>query len=345
MAILIFYPLKVRAEEGYQDQIDKIATEQNIDTENILSLGLKEILEYVSGILKDKVQQPLKLLYRISAVIILCSMVKLFEGNVNNGISEVINSLCVLTVFITLLTPFKELMNMVGQTLIDVKNFMVTFLPLFAGISASSGEFLTSTIYTGFFLVSLVTISNFCVTSILPTMNLYLAMTVTNSVSPGIRLKSLCDFYLKSVKWLMRALVSVICFILTVQTTITQGQDNLAVKAGKVVVSSAIPVIGSALQDAIGSVYASMEAVKGFAGAVGILTIMSIFLPSIISLAVYWLCTNGMYIISDVLDNGVISNILQGFIGIIELMLSMVFLFLIMLLFSLTIMIKLTQGV
>ncbi|MEG1782522.1 MAG: hypothetical protein RR253_04665, partial [Oscillospiraceae bacterium] len=282
ISFLIFFmvcPIKVGAEGDYKSQIDKIAKEEQIDTTNILSIGVKEIFEYFKNQVEDKAAAPLSMFYRVSAIIILCSVVKLFEGNVNGGISEIINSLCVLTVFINLLTPFRNLIDMVSQSLINVKNFMATFLPIFGGISASSGEFLTSTIYTGFFLISLVFISNFCIVSILPTMNLYLAMTVTNSVSPGVRLKSLCDFYLKTVKLIMQGLVSIICFILTVQTTITQGQDNLTVKAGKVVVSRAVPIIGSALQDAIGSVYASMEAVKGFAGAVGILSIASIFLP------------------------------------------------------------------
>ena len=198
---------------------------------------------------------------------------------------------------------------------------------------------------SGFFLMSLIFISDLCARFILPSINLYLAVTVTNATAPGIRLKSLCDFYLKCVKWILRSVVSLVCFILTIQTTITQGQDNLAVKAGKMVVSTAVPIIGSALKEAVGSVYASMEVVKGFAGAVGIISVAYIFLPSIIMLILYWLSTRGLIIVSDVLDNSMTKSVLEGFRGVIELLLSIVFLFMILLIFSLTIMIKITQGV
>ena len=143
----------------------------------------------------------------------------------------------------------------------------------------------------------------------------------------------------------MKTIVSVICFILTVQTTISQGKDTLAVKAASFVSGAAIPVIGSALQDAMTSIYSSMEAIKGFAGAVGIIGIGSIFLPSIVSLTVYWLFTNLLYIISDVFESKSISVCLKGFITVTELVLSNVILYGIMLLFSLTIMISITNGV
>ena len=44
---------------------------------------------------------------------------------------------------------------MISDNLIDVKNFMVALLPVFSGISAASGEFMTSALYTGIFLTGM----------------------------------------------------------------------------------------------------------------------------------------------------------------------------------------------
>ena len=159
-----------------------------------------------------------------------------------------------------------------------------------------------------------------------------------------IKLKSLSDFYIKLVNMAMRISVSVICFVLTVQSAITRGKDTLAVKAGKILAGSAIPVIGSTLQEAVSSVYAGMETIKGFAGASGLIVIAAIFIPTLISLAVYWLCTNVIYIFCELSVTKSISSCVHGFIDIINLMVSIVVLYMVMLIFSLTIMIAVTNG-
>lgn len=339
---LFLIPHTVYADNDYEKQLNGITEEYGVDYTEIENITLESIIDSITEIVKERVYEPLDLFLKMGSIIFLCALLRVVQ---NDKKSDIIDTVCTLIVFLSLLAPISSIITMIEENIFSIKNFMVSFIPIFCGISMASGEFVTATIYNGFFLTSLIFVANFCIKIILPSVNLFFALIVSNSLSPFIKLKSLSNFYLKAVKWSMKVAVSIICFALTLQTVISQGKDTLTVKTGKMFAGSAIPIIGATLQDAIGSVFAGMEAIKGFAGAAGLLVITYIFLPSIIALAVYWLYVNGLYILSDMFEIQNISNCIQGFIQIIELMISIIFLFMIMLIFSLTIMISLTNGV
>ena len=344
IAVLLFTaPLKVSAADEFTDKINDL-TQQYVDNIDISQVTISDISDYLINTVKENISAPLKLGLKMLAVIFLYSIVQVLYEN-KYGANTVYQSRCTVIVFMNLLTPLKNIIEMVSENLYSVKNFMVSFLPVYAGISMASGEVFSSQVYTGFLLSAMVFISNLCVNIIIPSVKLYFALIISNALSPYIRLGALSEFYTKTVKSIMKISVSVICFMLTIQTTITGGKDTLAVKAGKFLSDSAIPVIGTALQEAVSSVYSGMEAIKGFAGAAGLVTIAAIFVPSLIILAVYYCITNLLYIRADIFDTSSIKQCIKGYNEIIQLTVSVVVLYMVMLIFSITIMIAVTNGV
>lgn len=343
VSAIFLLPVKVFAAETFLQEIEDLTQQYSNEDVDFINNDLSETADYLIEILKKNLTKPLKITFKLAAVILFYSIVQIMyaDGVKANMIYETV---CTLIVFINLLNPLKELLILISDNLYSVKNFMVSFLPIFAGISMASGEVFSSSVYTGFLLTSMVFVSNICLNQILPSVKIYFALIISNALSPYIRLKSLSDFYIKSIKSLMQISVSFICFILTIQTTITQGKDTLAVKAGKLLSGGAIPVIGSTLQDAVASVYASMESIKGFAGATGLATVVGIFLPSLITLLIYWCLTNRLYIFSDIFDAVQIKRCIKGYMEIVGLMISIVVLYTVMLIFSITIFIALTNG-
>ncbi len=339
--VFICFPIKSYATTDlYTEQIEDITE----DYSNNIDLSLDGILDFIKLEIDKKINTPISLLLQISVVVLISSALKFFNNKDFEEIGQTIDKVSIVSVFLILMPQILDLIKIITENLFDINNFMTAFIPIFASIVAASGEFLTSGLYTGIFFTGLIFISNLCINIIIPSLNLFLAVNLTSSAVDEIRLDSFLDFYLKSVKWILKGIVGLICFALTLQTTITQSQDNLAVKIGEGV-TGVIPVIGGALQDAVGSVYASMEVVKGFAGLSGITVIAVIFLPSIALLLIYWVVFNVLVIVADVLNTDALMKLLKGYKNLTELLLSLVFLFLILLIFSTTIMISLTGGV
>ncbi len=338
--------LPVKAQTiDYKEEIYNFAESYGITQEKIYEITPEQIFRYIRELIQEQIHIPLKITAKVTAVIILCAIIKVFDNDKNSGVSAVTDSVSILIVFLSLISPLNNIITAASENLFQIKNFMVTFIPVYAGVSMASGEILTSTVYSGFFLTGLIFVSDFCIKVILPSIQVYFALVISNALSPYIRLKSLCDFYQKFVKWTLKTIVSVICFVLTIQTTISRTGENTMLKTGKAIVGTAIPVIGVALQEAVGSVYAGMKAIKGFAGVVGIFAVLNTFAPTFIMLTIYLICTNIMFVIADMFDLKSISLCVNGLSSAIEILISVIILFMVLLVFSLTIMISLTKGV
>ncbi len=347
LSVVLFFSMNIfcyAQENTYTQNLDDLQNEYNINIDAQDEISLENIFNFLMDMLKENLNEPLRLFYRILSIIILAGILKLFEQKSFESINKVIDTVCVLVIFVSLMPSFSNIIDIVWQNLFDIKNFMLSFLPIFAGISMASGEIITAGVYTGLFLTGFAFISNICVSVILPSLNIFLAVSVTSALVEEMRLDSLIKFYISVVKWFLKGSVSIVCFALSLQTVITQSQDRLAVTLGESV-SGLIPVIGSGLQDAVSSVYASMEVIKSFAGFVGVGAVSSIFLPSIILLFIYWFIINALIIVSDLFNTKFSKKLLDGFKNFIELSLSIVFLIFVLLVFSITIMVVLTQGV
>lgn len=332
-------------DNSYSQKIDEIAKENNIDFEKIKENPLKVLEDVVKDTIKEFSFSHLNEFAKIAAVLILTSLINFFVTQQNVQISKLINIVSVLVIFSNTFDSFLKMTEDIETVFFEIKNFMVSFLPVFAGVSFASGEMVTSTVYTGFFLICVVTVANFCIDYIIPSLNIFLSVGITSSLSSVIKLKPLCKLYSKTVRVAMTVAVSIMCFVLSLQTTISQGQDTLAVKTGKMIVTSAVPVIGSTLQGAIGSIYASMGVLKGFCGIVGIVAISAMFLPQILNLAIQWLGYCLLNMLAEVMENNIAAEILEIHKDVVEILISMSVLFMVLLLFSVSIMIKMFEGV
>ena len=348
VTIFIFCSINVfaaEADNSYAQSVKEFTREYNIDFDKIKENPIEVLADTVKESVGELSVKHLNGFARIAAVLILTSLINFFVTPQGMQISRLINIVSVMVIFGNTFNSFLKMTENMETVFFEIKNFMVSFLPVFAGISFASGEMVTSTIYTGFFLICVVAVANFCINYIIPSLNIFLSIGITASLTSVIKLKPLCKMYSKAVKAAMTVAVSVICFMLSLQTTISQGQDTLAVKTGKMIVNSAVPIIGSTLQGAIGSVYASMGVLKGFCGIAGIAVIISIFLPHIVNLSMQWACYCIFNMLSEVMENDIAAEIMEIHKDVVEILISVSVLFMVLLLFSVSIMIKMFEGV
>ena len=348
LLIFVFACMPAYAEENdniYHSKVTEFTEEYGVDFAKLKEYPFETIWDTAKEAVTDKIKSPLKLFAKITSVLLLTSFINFFASDQHKLLISTINTVTMIVLFTNMSDSFMLMCSNIISGLSDVRNFMTAFLPVFAGVSFASGEMITSTVYTGFFMICVVTVADFCMKYIIPSVNLFMALGITSSISPVINLKPFCTLYSKAVKIGMTASVSVLCFFLTLQTTITQSQDSMALKTGKFIVNSAVPIIGSALQSAVGSIYSSMGVLKGFFGVAGILVIINMFLPAVTSLALNWIGYYFMIALSEILENETATDILTVFKETTEILLSMSVLFMILLVFSITVMIKITQGV
>lgn len=330
---------------SYDENITGYFDQYGIDLYEIKNNPVGSIWQIIKSSIYNITYKPFKCFFKLTVILMISSLINLFSSSETENVIKLVNIVSLIVIIANIYDEFKVIVDNISRSFFEIKNFMVTFLPVFAGVSFASGEMITSTVYTGMFLVCVVTVANICINYIIPSINIYMAIGMTSTISDIVNLKPLCEFYSKAVKTVMTVAVSVICFVLNMQTTITQAQDTMAVKTGKMIVTSAVPIIGSTLQGAVGSIYASMGVLKGFCGLAGIAVVISIMLPHIINLVVNWIGYYLLITISNIFQNTTAADMLSVFCQVTEIMLSVSVLFIVLLLFSLSIMIKMFQGV
>ena len=90
--------------------------------------------------------------------------------------------------------------------------------------------------------------------------------------------------------FLCTAAGAVLCAVLSYQTVIAKAADGAAIKAVKFASSSFIPIIGSSLSESVAAVTTSIAAVRGAAGAGGVISLLVIVIPAVLSVVLSKLC-------------------------------------------------------
>lgn len=109
--------------------------------------------------------------------------------------------------------------------------------------------------------------------------------------NPG--LKKVADLIKSAVTFVLTALLLAFVGYLTASGAIAGSVDAAAVKAAKLAISRAVPVVGGILADASESVLAGAGALRGTVGAAGLVVVLAICITPFLRLAVQYLVYKG----------------------------------------------------
>ena len=96
-----------------------------------------------------------------------------------------------------------------------------------------------------------------------------MAFSVASAVT-SFDLKRLTDALYKAIKWALVLAVTVYTGVLSVQTIVANSAEMAGGKAAKMLVSGAIPIVGSAFSDAFSVIVSGAALVKNGVGAFGV---------------------------------------------------------------------------
>ena len=87
--------------------------------------------------------------------------------------------------------------------------------------------------------------------------------------------------------WITATLTTLLTAVLAFQKAISAGADSLGLRGVKFALSNLVPVIGSALGDAVATLGTSLRAVGSIAGGMGIAAVVLVVLLPLIRLIAY----------------------------------------------------------
>ena len=277
------------------------------DFQAVGSLTPQRFFQTVFGIAGEQGQGPLKAAASTLAILLLCALVDAMKLSFGErpleGVVGIIGALCVSVVIVN---PIVEVLVRAGSVIQSACVFSTASVPVMQGILTVTGD----------------AVQVLCAQILVPMLQALLAMAVVSAISPDVNLGGLLRFLTKAVKWILGFSMTLFSSLLAMRSFVSAGSDTLAGRAAKFVVSSFVPVVGSALSEAMRTVTGCVELLRGGVGAFGLLAILILFLPSLLSVLLWMLALHACSAFAQLFAISELQSLFDACVQVLETLLA-----------------------
>lgn len=282
------------------------------ETSVLSSVSISDIFKEISNIVLEEATSPFGAIPVCIGIIILCSLVESFRVSLASsmgGVGSTVGTLCVVACIVV---PLCNVIQETCEIITGACGFMTLYIPIMGGLMLSAGEAISGTSYCTAMMTAAQAISALSANLFLPLLNIFLGVSIMSSISPRMRLSSLCNMLYKVCKWTMTFCMSVFVSVLTFQSVITTRADGAGGRALKFAVSSFVPVVGGALGESLASVRGGLKLLKSGSGVFMIFGFAFMFLPVLIKCLLWILSLNISASIGDILGTDSVCKLLRS---------------------------------
>ena len=292
MVLLPFLVLPALGAELSFPQVDELLREAEgygVTETDGLGQGVQSILEtgldQAGSLLQHSLQTGLKLL----AVVLLCGLAESAALDGKAGGLKAVEVAGALAVTALTVSDMNAMIGLGRETIQQMDAFAGLLLPAMATLTAATGGVTGAAVRQGVTVL----FSDLLITAIdrllVPLLYAYVAACCAQAALGNEGLKKLSALIKGAITFLLTAGLLVFVGYLTASGAIAGSADAAAVKAAKLAISRAVPVVGGILSDAAETVLAGAGVLKNAVGVFGMLTILSICLVPFLRLGVHYL--------------------------------------------------------
>lgn len=303
---------------NFEDYVGNLASgEEEISLQHIVT----DIKNTVIKQFRDNIESILRLL---SVVIIAALFTNFSNVFHNNQVSDTGFYITYLLLFTLLMSSFFGVARLAGDTLSKLLDFMKALVPTyFLSITFSAGS-KSSIIFYEATLVLITLVDFILIKLIIPTVNIYLVLTLVNNITKEDYLSKLTELMALLIKWTLKTLLGTVIGYNAIQGMIVPAIDSVK-KSFILKASGAIPGIGNALETVTKTIYGAGILVKNAIGVAGLVFIIVIAMVPMIELAIYTIIYKlGVAVVQPITDKR-IQNCMNGVTEAAGLLLYTVF--------------------
>lgn len=185
-----------------------------------------------------------------------------------------------------------DLRTLIGlgvRTVDELGTLSKLLLPSVAASMAAGGLVSTASVWQVTTLMVCGVLNDLSSRLLMPMVSCYIAASAAGAALGESRLDALADGLKKLVSGALTFGMTAFTAYLAVAGVLTGSADRTAVRAAKVAISGAVPVVGGVLADAAESVLAAAGTLRGTVGALGVLAILSVCLLPLLRLGAQFL--------------------------------------------------------
>ena len=220
------------------------------DNNGAAALSFGGVLEFLRDMLMDRLTEPLRLFASLCGVVILCALSRSSADGAGGNMSGVFSAVGVLAGAGMTTAAISGALRDTLDVLSAASEFMLVFVPVFAGVIAAMGKAAAASAANTVILAAAQFFSQISVNFLTPVCGTVMGLSVTGAVHPEMSTDKLGELIRKAAVWGLSLLMTVFMSVLSAQTFVTNSADNVLIRTAKFAVSSGVPIVGGTISDA-----------------------------------------------------------------------------------------------
>ena len=286
--------------------------------ENFLQ-GVLEVLQDAVLHIHPDLREAAAVCLSIAAVVMCVSILRAIPG----ASEQTITLAGSIGIAVVLFQSSNSLINLAASTVIQVSEYGKLLLPVMTAAMAARGGISSSTalyVATAFFDALLTSVIRKLLT---PLIYLILLLSVANSAIGQDTLKRLRDTLKGLTTWSLKTILYVYTGFISITGVVSGTTDAAALKAAKLTISGAVPVVGGILSDASEAVLVSAGILKNAAGIYGFFAILAIWIGPFLRIGVHYLLLKGAGAVCSIFAGKAHTELIQDFSSAMGLLLAL----------------------
>lgn len=287
IAVLLMFSLSVpaAAAELTAPRVPASGLERMPDSTDSLGKGLEELLQEGIRLLQPELKDAMGICSGILVSAVLFSILSVLSDKVKGTVS--IAGAAVIATGL-----FRNTNAMIGyacDAVWEICEYGKLLCPVMTtALAAQGGITASAALYSG--TIAFITLLSMLVSRVfLPMIRLFLVFSAAHCALGEDTLKRIADAIKGVQGWILKTMLIVFTTYLSLTGVVSGTTDAAALKAAKVTISSAVPVVGGILSDASESILVSMSLMKNAAGIYGILAALAVFLGPFIKVGAQYM--------------------------------------------------------
>lgn len=320
--------------EGARELMEE-AEVYDLSIGTLLQLSPREFFRAIWDAFVQQAAKPVRTLGVVTAVIILCAMLSgLGRVTTDKALGQMFTTVAVLCILTSVITPILDCIIDTSTTVREAATFMLTFIPIYAASMTAAGQPVTGATYNMFLFSTCQVVSQVVAQTLIPLMGIYLALCVVGVLVPDIKISSATAKIKSIVSWTLGFIVTIFVGLLSIQTMVTGGADNVTTRAAKFLIGSFVPVVGGALSEAFSAAQGCLRLIKTTVGAYGIIVALFTFLPILIQTVLWYGVTGIAGMAGDVLGVSKVSEVMKSCSSVLGILIAIILCFALLIIVS-----------
>lgn len=260
---------------------------EDVNFSSLFDVSFSKIFSFVKRAAEGKLESPLKSLMKLLSVIILIAVCESFMPD-DDKMKNVINMAAVLFSVTVIISPLYDAMESAVSSVGVCADFMKSLIPVLVGIVSASGNPSLAVSFQSCAFAAAEVIAALGKNYVVPIVGAVTALDLTGSLMPSMKLSGITELVKKTVIQTLSFTATLYVSFLGIKGALANAADTVASKGIKLVISSAVPIVGGAVSEAYSGIIGSLVLVRSTVGIFGIIVIAVITVPSMLQL-LFWI--------------------------------------------------------